>query len=510
MRSCSGYTFRFSSTAARLLMRQLDALAQASSPTSAGAVAAHKRARRNLTRFYDSRTGALFKAGWMAYTSPGKTDAIYSLGRFRRSGVAYQSRQLWFGTAPADASPQAAFAAITPLPGKIRHLLTQPLALSPCLSTDARRWYWRLSPVASPEIEVALELGHLDTDGQRREFAELTLSSSEADAGPALLALAQQLQQTTALFLLQEPAVHTALRSRFDKPSQPVKYAVPKAHRPKRKTERCFAGLTAIVEHWLSNQIGACEHSDIEYVHQLRVALRRLNAAGKLFAPWLDPAWQDRLAPELRWLRGLLGTVRDWDIFIANTLPALCSATPHPSETEHELTPARHLHQQARTALQAALVSPRYAALVLNVVQSLNETLQRHADHGRPRGLRKHAKKWLRKNHLSPASTSSFNTLPPAKQHRIRLRAKRMRYSIELLAPLLASKSGKSAARSYAAILDTLGMANDAAVAAQLIEKLTLSAGTRAFIAAWLAARRQNCIVTVEQQLPNLRRPALR
>jgi len=451
----------------------------------------------------------LLKAGWFAHARRSEALRDYAITRSQSLGAAQQTWRVRNGTAHVDTPVHVAFAALPDLPGKIQRILGEHSTLALRLSAEVQHSYWQLPWLDDFEIEVLLEIGHLDVAGQRQDIAELTLASCHANAGPALLALARQLHQTTSLFLLPEPAVHTALRRVFDSTAMPIKYTAPHAFRRRSSVNLCVANLTAIVEHWLSNQAGVRQQSDIEYVHQLRVALRRLNAACKLFAPWLDPVWRERLAPELRWLRGLLGRTRDWDVFVDVTLPGLCAATL-PGSKANEFSQARQQRNEARTALQAAMESTRYATLLLDIVQWLTSLSQQQAVDGRLRGLRKHVKKWLRKNHLSARSIPHFTRLTEAEQHRIRLRAKRLRYSMELLAPLLSAKSCRSASRGYVTMLDALGAANDAAVAAELIKQLPLHAETRAYANGWLAARRQHCIGVVERQLPHLKRPALR
>src|SRR4051794_38816087 len=44
-------------------------------------------------------------------------------------------------------------------------------------------------------------------------------------------------------------------------------------------------------------------------VHHLRTTTRRLRSALDLFRPLTDPAWNERLAAELKWLGGALGAV---------------------------------------------------------------------------------------------------------------------------------------------------------------------------------------------------------
>ncbi|MCA1978290.1 MAG: CHAD domain-containing protein, partial [Thiobacillus sp.] len=60
---------------------------------------------------------------------------------------------------------------------------------------------------------------------------------------------------------------------------------------------------------------------DIEYVHQARVALRRLRAALRLYRR--EFALPPELLAGLRTLAGALGPARDWDVLCTETLPAI-------------------------------------------------------------------------------------------------------------------------------------------------------------------------------------------
>ena len=54
---------------------------------------------------------------------------------------------------------------------------------------------------------------------------------------------------------------------------------------------------------------------DIEGVHGMRVATRRMRSALKEGKKLLDPGWVVETRDELRWLGGVLGEVRDYDVF---------------------------------------------------------------------------------------------------------------------------------------------------------------------------------------------------
>ena len=70
---------------------------------------------------------------------------------------------------------------------------------------------------------------------------------------------------------------------------------------------------------------------DVEALHQMRVALRRLQAAISAFSTIVaDSDWQ-KIRSELRWITGALGPVRDLDVFVAEVLIPLRSQNPDES-----------------------------------------------------------------------------------------------------------------------------------------------------------------------------------
>src|SRR4029077_18570875 len=84
------------------------------------------------------------------------------------------------------------------------------------------------------------------------------------------------------------------------------------------------AVCAACVQHIEANRYGALAAEDPEYLHQMRVALRRLRTAFAVFADGVAGPVAAPLLAELRWLSRSLGSARDWDVFVGVTLrPAL-------------------------------------------------------------------------------------------------------------------------------------------------------------------------------------------
>lgn len=216
--------------------------------------------------------------------------------------------------------------------------------------------------------------------------------------------------------------------------------------------------------------------NDAEFVHQLRVGIRRLRSLLKFVAALIPP---ERIAPlddELRWLGSAAGAVRDWDVFAAETLAPI---TPHLTHPQLRRALGRLKARVTRTrgaqraAASEATRSPRVTRLLLALGALLSElasapagitavpsarSLAEDALTRRDKRLRKRAK---RLRHASPAD-----------RHRARIAAKKLRYAAEFFAPLYPGTRGRDYIKALIKLQDALGRLNDLATAERLLDQL--------------------------------------
>lgn len=215
-----------------------------------------------------------------------------------------------------------------------------------------------------------------------------------------------------------------------------------------------------------ANAAGAILSGDPEYVHQMRIGLRRLTAAITLFAP-LAPC-PPALRAEVRWLADALGAVRDWDVLAQTTLPALERACPgEPGLAALRAAALREAAQRRRGAA-AALSSARYAQLLARL-RAWQRTL-----HAPPReaALDRFARRALRRA-LRRLLRRSKRLGDAARRHQVRIAAKKMRYALEFFAPLYPAGKVTRFADRMTRLQDVLGGMNDAIVAQRLLRQLT-------------------------------------
>ncbi|RQZ19798.1 CHAD domain-containing protein [Burkholderia sp. Bp9031] len=278
------------------------------------------------------------------------------------------------------------------------------------------------------------------------------------------------------------------------------------------RTQRAalFALSGDIAAQWLGNESGVLDRDDPEFVHQMRVALRRLRTLMRFFPRFADDRWKDAFGADLRWLAALLGTVRDWDVFSTESLPALIAADGGSADWNGTLDAARAQAMAARIELRQALHSARYARLTLGWLEWLS-TLALPPDAGDDDtpSLRRHATKRVRRLFGHLYALPSLTSLDTAARHQVRIDAKRLRYALEFFASLASRRTRNETVKTLARVQSVLGEANDTMVALHRLEQLAAPAYQLGFVRGYGAALEQRAASDAEALLASLRPPKL-
>lgn len=206
----------------------------------------------------------------------------------------------------------------------------------------------------------------------------------------------------------------------------------------------------------LAEEPGTRLGDDIEALHRMRVAIRRMRAVIRSFAEALPP---ELLAQreEWRWVGDALGEVRDLDVQIE----ALDASDAALAPLREQLQDAR---RDARAALLAALNSTRYEALTAGMAEALRGASTSTEAGTRPArlavpGLLRRARKRLRRTVRRLAGDA-----PASEYHRARIRAKRVRYATECVADLY-GEPARELIDALKNVQDVLGRSQDASIA---------------------------------------------
>ena len=343
--------------------------------------------------------------------------------------------------------------------------------LGPRVETRFQRTLLQLR-LGGAAVELALDQGEVRAGRSSLPIRELEL---ELRSGPrhALFDLALRLAGD---FALRPSSLGKAERG-FERllgagptPSR----AEPIALRPDASLEAALrAVLGECMRHLTANQPAAEAGKDPEGVHQMRVGARRLRSALRLFDAWLPVGAARLLTNELRWLGRELGRARDLDVFVGELLGPIAK-----SRREDEGLAALHgaaesARAEAHAAVRAALRSPRYALLVLRLGRFVEGPLRRGQRAALAAPARRAVRPLLRQRaaHMRELG-DRLDQLSAAELHRLRIRAKRLRYAIELVAKLFDGRGAARSARRLAELQDTLGHLNDLANAEALLVQL--------------------------------------
>ena len=400
------------------------------------------------------------------------------------SAAGLHQRPEWEYPVPGPVLDLARFAAtpLAELPGAA--MLHERLA--PVLVTEFRRTRWELAPQPGSRLEVALDEGRIVARGRESPIAEIEIEVLEGPVSAAF-DLAEALAKTLAL--RPEPASKLARGMQLSVAARPRPVhashdSIADAQDAREAARRIAAACLAQAQ---ANESGVLESADIEFVHQLRVALRRLRSALRLFREALPPGEDAAFAEDLRWAAGALGRCRDWDVFVSETLPSLVQAYGDAQAGRAILARARARQREARRAAREAVLSPRYGLAMIRLARWVSAP-PGAADGAEP--LKEFASGRLRKGaRRVEEGAAAIATLDAAARHRLRIQVKRQRYAVEFLGSLFKSQPVRRHARALARVQDALGLANDCANALAHVRELSPPPGFEEFARGWFAAR---------------------
>lgn len=246
--------------------------------------------------------------------------------------------------------------------------------------------------------------------------------------------------------------------------------------------------------------VTAADLPDPEFIHQARVALRRVRSAIRLLRK--HSAFPARLTEELRWIGSVLGAARDADVLVTETLPHLAESLS--ATSARRLPPltraAERQRQSTHASLQQALASSRFSALALDLLA------WGAAPADRSPSLRKRAPRLLdRAQRRLIEAAHGFAALTPEQRHAVRILAKRLRYALDLCAVALPAQAAEAYGERLAALQDILGALNDGQVARESIAALGADTALARAVGRRLALRERELLGEAQAALTALR-----
>ena len=231
-----------------------------------------------------------------------------------------------------------------------------------------------------------------------------------------------------------------------------------------------------------ANAVGTRGDLDPEFLHDLRVATRRARAALRLCRGLILARTAKSLQRDLSWIGGLLGEVRDLDVFLARLSAHLPRAQAGSAAAGRLLGRLLERRAAARARLVAALDDPRFPALVaaLEAVPLSRARAVRAPARAAGGAWIAAAAKRIQRVGERPAAG-----LTPEELHGLRIRFKRLRYACEFFSEAFGEEV-QAAIRTLVSFQDTLGRHQDAVVARAALERLAAEVPAAADDAGWL------------------------
>ncbi len=215
-----------------------------------------------------------------------------------------------------------------------------------------------------------------------------------------------------------------------------------------------------------------------EPVHQMRVAVRRLRSAIKVFRHAVHRPEVEAADKGLKALGARLAPTRDWDVFVTETAADVADAFPAEQRLRRLMGAVerrrRFCHDELRDFLGGVEFRRLGIELACLAAASPGVVTPDEAAQAEPEAaltafaanvLSKRLKQLLRVD-------DDISALEPSELHAIRLHAKRLRYATEIFAPLYPGKPVHRFIRRLSRLQDRLGTLNDGAVAANLLGEL--------------------------------------
>jgi CHAD domain-containing protein len=428
----------------------------------------------HLRNYYDTFDGLLHAAGLSLVHEDGMLSLIE-----RETGLV----QAVLATPPPRMPLFAGEIEPGPLRDSLREL-TDVRALLPLVQIQLRE---RRMSVLDGEQKTVVRLAFEETSltGPAGKVSPLrprlritAIRGYDSERHDVLLTLEQELGFKPA----DEPLVDEAVRVAGGVPGGfPAKIEVP-LRVEERADAAAAAVLRALLEVIEANLEGTIEDLDSEFLHDLRVSVRRSRAVQRELKGVFPPAELARFRAEFRWLQQATGDARDLDVHVLefDAMRALVGGPGYESMRD-DLDPLLDVLRARRVEARAQMVRDLRGVRTTRLLSSWRAFLNRleesdeteRPDGARPIGevagerIRKVYRQMVRMGGAIDESS------PAEAYHELRKKGKELRYLLELFgAPLYPGDVVKPMIKTLKGLQDVLGRHQDREVQVALLRSL--------------------------------------
>ena len=320
------------------------------------------------------------------------------------------------------------------------------------------------------QIELCIDHGVVCTEQNSTPICELEL---ELKAGEPrqLFELALALLEIVPFELETVSKAERGYRLLSGHVEKPVKAVVPEGAKTDALAIVLQKLLWSCMAHLQGNLHGAMTSNDAEYLHQVRVALRRLRVLLRMTEKLCADERLNGLIKEVAALCVELGQIREWDVFVDQTLRPVCARMPEHAGLQVVLEVSERQRNECYARLRGDALARELQRLILYFALWMNGQYWQQQGKIAPSArdfaehhLRRLAKRFNRSvRHLDAADAVQL--------HALRIVVKKLKYSAEFFAMLYGKRKAHSYLAGLSEVQEVLGQINDVAVAHRMLEE---------------------------------------
>ncbi len=366
-----------------------------------------------------------------------------------------------------------------PIPGEniraLMNLVLREAPVSPRMKLIREETVYRAADPDGLTLNVTASAVHMDMGQLDEGFIEVDLS---ADGGPdvELAQVVEVLGETLGMSHAEGHTLPLALGLAGVKPPELVEGAELALRESDLLIDAAYKTIRRHFKRTIWNEPGTRLGMDPVYLHDMRVATRRLRSAARTFRDALPERGFQALVEDLKWVGNALGRVRDLDVQLINLekgkskIPSGCRPA-----LDRYIERVRADREEARKGMLRALNTKRYRDFI--------DRFERLLDAGPPESpdaplahvpaalagrdiILKELKRVLENGRDAGAASTD------AELHRLRIRCRRLRYACEFFFDLYGAPAKKFAKR-MTVLQGILGAHQDAVVARQTLSEFT-------------------------------------
>lgn len=359
-------------------------------------------------------------------------------------------------------------------------------AVTPLFDFRQTRNARMLTTAGRTVAELSLDEVRLQAPGREETFfvleIELTAAGSEAELAVIVESLQSawglqpdprsKLERAQAFFGVELPPPDAPLPEALILPATPGIKADDTMAEAARKT------FLFHFRQLLVHEPGTRRGEDIEALHDMRVATRRMRVAVRVFAKYLDSEATRSFKAELKRAGGVLGAARDLDVFWEKA--ARYQGT-FPEGERPDLSPLRAAWEAARRRAQEQMLSYLDGSSYQHFKEAFGAYLQTPWPDVSPSLNGKGEPIPHRVRHVAPALITrcladlraydewfQVPDVPLQRYHRLRITSKRLRYTLEYFREVL-GPGAQALINEIKQLQDHLGDLQDAVVAGNIL-----------------------------------------